>query len=342
MESNVVAYPGDRGYIAPGTEEHSRVIGCSMVGDILGFGYKTPMERWMQLTGRGEKREYKRIFDRGHKMEDHIVAMMEADHKRSVTNRQVQFTDPARPWLVGHVDGMILEYSPLPDCANQGFSGHGLFESKAPGSEMTRQYREAGLPAAYVAQGQIGMHVAGAALGANVDWSCYAFLDYNAWETIPFDIPRSASYIENALQIIDYFWSCVVADTPPNDLPVPSVEGLPMVSGEIQVVVNPELIDVAEKFISAAMVKREAEQYYDEHKTAIKAALGYGKFITPHAGKINILPRAGRRTLNAEALASYCATLCKQVGVEFNEDLFAKVGANYDDIRAYPSKEMTG
>lgn len=343
MQGNeFVKYPGDAGYIVPGSDAHHKVIGCSMVGDILGVGYKSPMERWMELTGRGGKQAHKRIFDRGHAMEDHIVAMMESDFGRSVSNRQVQFCDPRRPWLVCHADGIIAEYTPLPGGAHQGFSGVGLFESKAPGSHMVRDYREAGLPGGYVAQGQLGMHVAGSALGAVVDWSCYAFLDYDSWETVPFDVPRSAKYIEGALSILDYFWSCVQSDTPPNDLPIPDVAELPMVSGEVELVLNPEKINAFEAFISAAMVRKEADQFYDEAKAAIKEVLGYGKFQAQHSGKVNILPRAGKRTLKASALAAYCATLCQQQGIEFNEELFANYGKPYDDIRAYPSKEMTG
>lgn len=66
--------PGDPGWIAPGSEQHSAMISPSKVAAILGFSrWESPYSLWCRMKGLVEPDEPKDIFDLGHDMEPYIA-----------------------------------------------------------------------------------------------------------------------------------------------------------------------------------------------------------------------------------------------------------------------------
>ncbi|WP_349318888.1 YqaJ viral recombinase family protein [Mycolicibacterium canariasense] len=74
--SHIIAVnrPGDKGWIAPGSEEHTRMISPSKVAAILGESrWQSPFGLWMEMTGRVEPDPPKDIYQVGHDFEPAIA-----------------------------------------------------------------------------------------------------------------------------------------------------------------------------------------------------------------------------------------------------------------------------
>jgi hypothetical protein len=329
----------DARYIHVGSPAHAKVIGCSTAANILGHGFQTPMEVWMRLTGKSKPTPHKRIFDRGHAMEDHIVKMMLDDHARHVTSREVMFVDPERPWLIAHVDGLLERHQPIGDPGQiPHYAGVGYFEAKAPGSRMASQYKDAGLPGNYIAQGQMTAHLVGAE--KPLEWGCYAFMDYDEWKLVTFDVPTNLGYIEVGLQMLDRFWEHVQADTPPEDV-IACLGELPEVSGEVEIVVDHDPVDLMRQLIEMSMVEKEAKSEMKRLKSEFAKTFELGKYQSEH-GKVNRLVQQGRITVKGPELLDYVDIQAEEHGFDFDRDLFLKVGKPSERITPYPNKEMKG
>ena len=239
--TNVICKPGDPGYIYPGSEEYFNVIGCSEVADILGHGYKSAGELWRIKTRRSPREGHKAVFDRGHDMEPIMARMIQRDYGRVLVSEQVQYRDPQRPWLVYHADGMFPKWSPLNDGAKEQ-DGPGIWEAKAPGSRMAQKMAEEGMTENYLCQGQMGMHVASAALSREISWGTYGFLDYDAYELVAYDTMADAEFQRRALQLVERFYDCLVRDVPPDDVEAEKIE-VPELCGAKQIITDPWLVE---------------------------------------------------------------------------------------------------
>jgi hypothetical protein len=197
------------------------------------------------MTHRAPDEGHKRIFDRGHAMEFHGAAMLRRDYGRVLVAEQVQYRDPARPWLIYHADGMCPTWTPL-DEGGVEREGPGIWEFKAPGTEMADKMRRDGMSQNYICQGQAGMYVASVAMGRPVLWATYGFIDYNAWELVAFDMAAMKDFQIKLLQLLDRFWDCVVRDVPPDDV-VPEEIVVPVVSGEQVTITDGDLPILAER-----------------------------------------------------------------------------------------------
>lgn len=74
--SHIIAVnrPGDAGWIAPGSEQHTEMISPSKVGAILGESrWESPYSLWMRMTGRVEPDPPKDIYQVGHDFEPAIA-----------------------------------------------------------------------------------------------------------------------------------------------------------------------------------------------------------------------------------------------------------------------------
>lgn len=66
--------PGDPGWIAPGSEQHTNMISPSKVAAILGFSrWQSPFGLWMEMSGRVEPDPPKDVFDAGHDIEPYVA-----------------------------------------------------------------------------------------------------------------------------------------------------------------------------------------------------------------------------------------------------------------------------
>jgi predicted phage-related endonuclease len=75
--SHIVAVnrPGERGWIAPGSEQHRAMMSPSKAAAVLGFSrWQSPYGLWMEMSGRVEPDPPKDIFDTGHDAEPYMAA----------------------------------------------------------------------------------------------------------------------------------------------------------------------------------------------------------------------------------------------------------------------------
>lgn len=75
-QSHIIAVnrPGDRGWIAPGSEQHTAMMSPSKVAALLGFSrWQSPFGLWNEMTGRVEADPPKDIFDTGHDVEPYAA-----------------------------------------------------------------------------------------------------------------------------------------------------------------------------------------------------------------------------------------------------------------------------
>lgn len=336
---NMICKPGDAGYIEPGSHAHKfEVIGCSEVADILGHGYRTANDLWMLKTHRAPRDEHKRIFDRGHKMEPLGAEMVREDYGRILVAEQVQYRDPARPWLIYHADGMFTKWTPLDDNGTPR-DGPGWWEFKAPGTEMADKMRRDGVSQNYICQGQIGSHVASAALGRPITWGTYGFIDYNDWELVAFDMVALPDFQVKALQLIERFHDCMVRDVPPSDINPSELPPLPEACGSMVDITDPELTKLAMRLVEImpdlSMLKKEDEAIREQMKELLS---GYEQAQIPGVMKFsNKFGKPGEK-IDGEGLLVYCESLCYISGTTFRRTDWVTPKAATRTFRPTPIK----
>lgn len=310
---------GDPGYIYPGSDAHNfEVIGCSSVADILGAGYSTPNELWMRMTHRAPATEHKRIFDRGHAMEPMGSRMIQQDYGRVLVAEQVQYRDPERPWLIYHADGMFPKWSPLNEDATPR-DGPGVWEFKAPGSDMAAKMKRDGLSQNYICQVQGGMHVASAALGRTVSWGTAGFIDYDSWELVAFDMAASEKFQRSALQLIDRFHDCLVRDVPPNDITQHEAPAIPEVSGVLVQITDGELPGLAQRLAKImpdlSCLEKEDKAIRERMKEILA---GYEMAEVPGIMKFSYKVGKAGEKIDGEGLLEYCQWLFDEYNLLFH------------------------
>ena len=340
----IMHLPGDPGYVEIGSERHQAVVGASRAADILGHGFKDADYHWRLLTGKAKPEPHKRIFDRGHAMEPHILGMLELEtYKRTgaeppavvVRERQAQFTDPTRPWLVCHIDGAVAEHRSL-GTGEKVYDGSGYVEAKAPGSRMASQYKDCGLGSNYVAQGQIIGHL------GQFEWGRFVFLDYDEWEIIPFDVPTSHDYLVPALQMLDYFWSCVLADTPPVELRTAVTKDLPQIGGEVELLTSAEETDLFVEMVRMQLLEGDVKKEREDLKARFRKSHDLGKYHVPGVGKISRRMQDGKLSWDSQGLSDFVELAAAKHGFSYDPAMFNKRGADFEVINVYPDKEMRG
>jgi len=313
---------GDPEYIMPGSTEYNDVIGASQVADILGFGWNTAKDLFLKKTHRAPDPEHMRIWDRGHKLEP-MMADMLREKGRIVSGEQTQFRDPDRPWLVCHVDAMCPKWSPLTDGATP-LHGPGLAEFKAPGSHMADKMHEEGMATGYICQGQIGMHIASAAMGQKISWSTYGFIDYDQWELVTFDCPADEDFQRRSLEKIEEFYDCLQRDVPPEPIFPESLPPLPVIEGTKQIITDgpipalvESLIRLQDNPVSAADFKIMNDTIREEIRIAMEDIA-----LCEVPGQMRLsygFGKAGEKISDPFGLLKYCEHLVGRHNVVLNE-----------------------
>ncbi len=307
----LVCMPGEDGYIEPGSPEYDQVLGCSQIADILGVGYRSANELWMQKTHRAPATEHKAVFDRGHRMEAVMAEMVVDQYGRMLKSEQVQYRDPDRPWLIFHADGMFPKHCPL-SSGEEKLEGPGIWEAKAPGMRMVDTMSRDGITENYLCQGQMGMHVASAALDMPITWATFGFLDYDAWELVAIDCKRSNEFLDAALAKVDEFWACVQSDTPPTPIngPLLPVPGLDM--GTL-VEVDKQVVEWAHDLAALIPALKEAKAQDTFIRDNIKAHMElHEKMEIPGVMSFSYKYGKAREAIDGKGLLVYCESLVEE------------------------------
>jgi predicted phage-related endonuclease len=162
-------------------------LGGSTIAAAAGLDpYVSPLRAWLQVTGRVEREETEPMR-LGRRLQPVIFAELRERGLEAEETPGLELTDAARPWLVGHPDGIAAP--------------HVVVEAKATGRPHDA------LPAHWEAQAQTYLHLGHttAALVAQLGG-----LTFTTWE-VPYD-PRACDVL---LHLAEEFWRYVEQDEPP-------------------------------------------------------------------------------------------------------------------------------
>jgi putative phage-type endonuclease len=256
--------------IAP---DRSLFLGGSDAAAVIGVSpWATPVELWMQKTGRTPKEKpdaaQQRRFDRGHKLEPFIREMaidkLRAEgHKVELLASNQRYVDPEFPFLSCEIDFELLLDGEHINCDAKSVSG---FARKKWGEVDTED-----VPIEYAAQFMHGLMVTGrrrclvAALRS--------FDDVDIFWTIRDDETIAAM----RPKLVSFWVDHVLADVPPD----------PMVFDDIKILFPTDdgqsveaSQDIAEKVEQLRAVKARIKEF-EEAEEALRFEIA--DFISPHA-----------------------------------------------------------
>lgn len=330
-------------------------LGASELATALGLrGPGERLELWAYKTGRAPAPPHKRIFDRGHDMEDVIIKMLEREHGIEVQARQKEFTAAVvqRSWLRCHVDGICPDHTPIPGGGGgEKKRGWGILEVKAPGDRAVQTWREIGMPDDYVLQTQAQMFCANHHKAGNhsaFQWGRFAFLDYENYTLPCFDLDYDEKWFADLLPEIDAFWKCVKKDTRPPEMPEKPIQ-VPEIDGTL--IVAQEGTELHEKCETAAeyylSVKMYEEKFERAKKAAIKAMGRHGKVRIEDLAAISYYFNKGKDSIKATELHRWTSELCEamragdvdkvlKMADAWDNSLFLNKGKPYPNFRVTP------
>jgi len=263
--------------------ERQRGIGGSDAPVILGLStWKTPLELWAQKTGRAREIDDNPILRRGRKLEAVVVSEYEEETGRTVETREGQLTHPDLPWMIGHVDRVILD-------ANR--DSLGVLEAKAANVFKIREWDD---EAPLVAQVQLQHYLA--VMG--YPWGSVAGL-LGGLEFRYQDIDANPEFIANLIEREAAFWKLVQDDTPPE--PCAADASLlsrlfEAIEGQSITLPDDAIAWDRQRLEASAEIKR-LEELKDDADAKLKYALG--------TAEIGLLPGGGKYTFKSTTRKSY-------------------------------------
>lgn len=244
--------------------ERLRGIGGSDAPVILGLSsWKTPLQLWMEKTGRTEPDvKESAILRRGRKLEPVVASEYEEETGRRVHDAPGLMVHATWPWMIGHLDRWV-EADDKP--------GPGVLECKAANVFKIRDWDdEAPLYAQVQAQHYIA--VSGAAWGSVAGLLGGIEFKYQ-------DLDRNDEFIAQLVEREAAFWRLVETDTPPEPEAADSA-----VLGRLYAAVTGQVVDLPEAAIEWDRARLEAsteikrlEELKDEADAQLKAAIGHAE-----------------------------------------------------------------
>lgn len=255
------------------TPNRRHFIGGSDIAAVMGLSpYKTPVDIWLEKTGRRAPTEPEekqaRRWARGKKLEPFIVDMVidrlrEDGHTVELLERNRYYQVPDQPQFRCEIDfELMLDGEHINgDCK----SVHG-FARKKWGEEETDE-----VPIEYAAQFLWGLGITGrrrclvAALIGLDDVAIY-------W------VEHDSSIIQGMVARATQFWDeCIVGDTMPDPITFDDIKALyPLDNGQPIEATD----EVAEQAAELRRVKKEIKAYVDREK---ELTFAIGEFISPNA-----------------------------------------------------------
>lgn len=287
--------------------ERRKVLGCSEIAQALGFSpWGTAEEKRLEKVGRKLPEPESGPMRRGKDMEPLTRRLYMGKTGRILHSMEEESHDPKRPWLVCHVDALISreevlrpDFMPMPD----GAAGDGIFEGKAPGSNMAKIMGENGLTPDYIHQGMGMLHVTGR------EWCGFAFLDYDAYDVVTFDVKRDAEFIGLMLAALDKFWWHVQNDEPLERPQLVDPASVPVIRGEKEIIDDPAIVAIAADFIECNEAYKDAEAFRKAAQDKLRAVMEpYALAEIGGILRVSNKPGDPKEVVDADALWAYCMT----------------------------------
>ena len=330
-------------------------LGASEVGQALGLidTYGTAEDLWKEKTLRAPRQGHQAIFDRGHTMEP-IIANWLRKEQCVLTHEQEEASTQERPWLVSHIDGIIvlpddedeIAGNPIPEFA----TGPGIIEMKAPGSRMTHKFNMEGVHEHYIAQMQVNLHNTG------LPWGVFAYIDYDDWKLYLIFVQRDDLLLMGMLPHVDAFWQQVKDDkweTEPEPEPILK-QAKKQATGSFTWTFGPEGEAVAEEYLDALRQVYVAEKNLEVVKQSIYDVLDLHdceEGIVDARVRVKKVRSKGRLSYKGKVLYEWTQQLCEAIdGEEWNKvtqmvkvfmtepDLFQSISKPSEYWKNTPSK----
>lgn len=270
-------------------EERRTGIGGSDAPVILGVpapGGRTPLQVWMEKTGRAASTPDNAILRRGRKLEPVVVSEYEEETGRKVSALAGRLVHPKWPWMGGNIDRII----------EPGERGTGILEAKAANLFKIREWED---EAPLAAQVQLQHYLTIAEALGLADWGSVAgLLGGLAFKYQDLDFNR-----EFAAQLVEReaaFWRLVETDTPPE----PTADDAKAL-GKLFATITGETVDLPAEAVewdrqrleAGAEIKR-LEELKDEAENKLRFAIGSAECGNLPGGK-------GRYTWKLQQRAEY-------------------------------------
>ncbi len=268
-------------------EQRRKGIGGSDAGAVLGLSpYSTPLDVWLDKTGRSEPIEDNEAMYWGRTLEA-VVAQVYAERTGDKIRRKGMTASKEHPFMLANIDRAIVGHA----------NGPGVLEIKTAGQHVADQWGESGsdeIPQHYYAQLAHYLAVTG------YTWARLAVL-IGGRDFRVYDIPRDEEIIAKLVEEERNFWeSYVKTDTPPDPANAADIAKRWPKDNGTQITAS-EDIEQAVKLLGD--VKAEIK-VLDGHKkdleAEIKTAMGDAATLVDYAGN----PLATWKTQTAKRLDS--------------------------------------
>jgi predicted phage-related endonuclease len=303
MVRDPMTLPGDANMVADWLEVHSRTIGGSSVGAVIGLGSfgKTPADIYDGLLAPGVVTQQRRaVFDRGHAMEPIIADIYATETGRGLRgNGAERFIHRDFWWMHGSSDRSIVSLGHAPETLSPVVTaGHGILEIKCLGQYTFRETKENGIDPSYYAQLQHYLDVRG------YTWGSFAVFNAEEWELYWFDVPRDDEFIGQKNDILMAFWTenVLARVRPGGERRMVPISVPPRVGAEAVERSTDAWVRAMQQVKLHHEAKKLAERQYELARDQMKAMMdadGIEKVIVPGIGKANYTSSV-RRTLNEE------------------------------------------
>lgn len=264
--------------------ERRRGIGGSDAPVILGLStWKTPLQLWMEKTGRVTDDADNPILRRGRKLEAVVASEYEEETGRTVRHMPTLAVHHEHGWMIGHVDRAIEASD---------HDGPGILEAKAANIFRIREWEDEAPLAAQV-QLQHYLAVTGASWGSVAGLLGGIEFKYQ-------DLDRNEEFIAALISRERAFWQHVLSDDPPEPQ-----AGDVKVIGRIFEAIEGKSIDLPEDAIeldrqrlAASTEIKRLEELKDEAEAKLKFLIG--------DAEVGVLPGGvGRYTHKLQRRAEY-------------------------------------
>jgi putative phage-type endonuclease len=259
-------------------------IGGSDAPVILGLStWKTPLQLWMEKTGRTADTKESPILRRGRKLEVVVASEYEIETGRKVVTVPGLARHPEHDWMIGHPDRAIEAMQ---------HETPGILEAKAANVFRIREWEdEAPLPA------QVQLQHYLAVTGAT--WGSVAGL-LGGIEFKYQDVERNDEFIAALISRERAFWKLVQDDTPPEPQ-----AGDVKVIGKIFAAIEGRSIDLPEEAIEMDRQRLSAKSEIDRLEKLKDEAEAKLKFLIGDA-EVGVLPGGiGRYTFKLQKRRAY-------------------------------------
>lgn len=288
--------------------ERRKVLGCSEIAQALGYSpWGTSEELRLVKVGRSLPEPENAAMRRGKKMERITRELYFQKTGRVLFDMEKEYKHSELPWLVCHVDALI-QYNhesdlPCPSVPWSLTDKNGIFEGKAPGSQMAKAMKENGLTNDYIHQMMGMLAVTG------LQWGSYALYDHDEFDVVTFDVQRDGEFIGLMLEAVTKFWWHVENDVTLDPAPLIDPASMPVVRGEKEFLTDPALVEIAAQFVEADGYYQETKKIREALVEQIRAAMQPYE-LAEIGGILRVSHKQGepKQVIDADALWAWCQT----------------------------------